>query len=114
MSERKEAAKRIAQFIIESKLAQPYGGDVEQDSSLKGKPYTVGFSYPRYVDGYVVVYSPSWILVEFQTAYRDLPPKDRVVFESVENAIAFIKLAFVEVNGEEAMKVPQKAKRNKQ
>jgi hypothetical protein len=108
MSERNEVANRIAAKISEWNLCEVYGGDVKQDTERKGKPYIVGFSTRRFVDGEVSVFSPNFIHVKYETGIRELPHRDNIVFGSENKALDFIRLAFVESKFEEALKVQRK------
>jgi hypothetical protein len=107
MSERSDIATRIANFICENNLANPFGGDVEQ--SKDKRYYGVLFSVPRLLDGFVRVYSPKYILIETQGR---LVPQN-AVYESEENALKFMRLAYVEHNTEAAYAVPTKAPKEK-
>ena len=106
ISERHLIADRIAQFIIENRLASPYGGDVSLSKVTKRPCYTVAFSAPRVLDGTVSVYAPKFINVHYITGYRALPHEDSVVFTSEEDAVNFLRLAFVEGKYDEALAIP--------
>lgn len=110
MSERADIAQRLAEFVSANQLAQIYGGDVSQDQTKKGKPYNVGFSVARYVDGNILIYGPKFINVGYQTAYRDLPSRDQRVFTSIDDAERFLRLAFVELKFQEALDIPVRTK----
>lgn len=104
MSARSEIADRIAAKICEWKLTNPFGGEV----SKNGKYYGILFAVPRYLDGFVRVYGPKWILVEGQ---GPLARYGNLIFESEENCLAFIHAAYVECNSEKAGAVPSKLAR---
>ena len=106
ISERHSIANRIALFIIENRLASPYGGAVTLSKVTKRPCYTVAFSVPRVLDGTVSVYAPNFINVRWITGYRDLPHEDTVVFTSEADAINFLRLAFVEGKYDEALAIP--------
>lgn len=108
-SERQLIAQRIATFIIENRLANPFGGDVHQSTDKKGRPYTVLFSVPRVLDGLVTVYGPKFILINTQGG---LSLGDGSVFESEADALKFMRLAFVDLKRDEAADVPTKAPRS--
>ena len=104
MSARQEIANRIAEKICEWRLTNPFGGEV----SKSGNYYGILFAIPRYLDGFVRVYGPRWILVETQGPMAHYGNR---VFESEANAIAFIKAAFVDHNEAAADAVPMKLAR---
>ena len=105
-SERHLIADRIAQFIVESDLKTPYGGDVSLSKVTRRPCYTVAFSAPRVLDGTVSVYAPKFINVHYLTGYRALPHEDSVVFTSEKDAVNFLRLAFVEGRYDEALAIP--------
>lgn len=107
-SERRLLADRIAKFIIDNRLNNPFGGDVDQ-SSEKGRPYSILFSVPRLLDGLVRVYGPKFILVQMQGPL--VHGATDMVFESEQNALDFLRLAFVEHNQEAAYAIPVKARK---
>ena len=109
-SSREMIANRIARFINVNKLNSPFGGDVSLYRGGKVPSYIVAFSIPRYLDGTVQVYSPTFILVRFNTSFRTLPASDSRVFTSEPDAIKFLKLAFVDLKADEAMAIPTKGK----
>lgn len=106
MSARSELAQRIADFIMVNGLVIPYGGDVIKH----GNHYSVLFAAPKVLDGVVNVYGPKFIQITYQTQYRDLPNRDRPVFESEADALKFIDKAFVNRDFAGAMVIPRKAK----
>lgn len=107
MSKRSELAKRLADFINENNLAQVLGGDVTQDDNRKGKPYVIMFSKLRNLDGVVTVFSEKFIHVKYRTRYGNVPQDGSYVFESEENVVKFLRLAFIELD-DKAMEVPMK------
>lgn len=109
-SPRHQLAERISKFVCENDLTQPYGGGITL--SKQGRPhYSVLFCRPRTLDGLVSVYSHNFIVVQYHTAARSMPPDDRRVFESEENLFKFLRLAFVEFKADEALAVPVKEKK---
>jgi hypothetical protein len=104
MSARAELAQRIADFVCEHDLAQVYGGDV----SSAGRYRAIGFSRCASLDGEVRVYGPKFIQVLYQTRDHTLPREDAPVFTSEEHALEFLRLAFVEHDGESALEIPTK------
>jgi hypothetical protein len=104
LSQRSELAREIAAFVADNGLAQVYGGD----SEAKGRYYSILFSKCRTLDGVIHFYGPKFILVKYQTAFRDLPRNDSRVFTSIKNALDFLRLAFVELDFEAALTIPVK------
>jgi hypothetical protein len=102
MSERSEIAGRLAQFICDNNLANPFGGDVEQSKDKRF--YGVLFSVPRILDGYLRVYSPKYILIQCQGRLC----QNDAVYESEADAMKFMKLAFVDHDTNAAYSVPTK------
>lgn len=104
MSPRAELAARLATFVGEYNLCNPYGGDVRKVE--KPRPhYTIGFSRPAVLDGSIAVWGPTFIKIDFiHRGHGDY----RLVFASEENAIAFLRAAFVEHDWTKAWGVPQK------
>jgi len=106
-SERQLACERLATFIRENNLAQVYGGDV----SLQRLPrphYTTAFSICRVLDGSIELYSPTFICVKWLTQFRDMPHDSKRVFLTVDTALEFLRLAFVEHKFAEALALPHK------
>ena len=110
MSERSELAQRIVAFCGENDLDQPYGGDFQQDSKRRGKPYIVLFCRPGNLDGVVMVYGEKFLQVKYSTRYQELPHQDNRVFESEEHLLDFLKKAFVDFDCEAALAIPTKHK----
>lgn len=102
-SPRHQLAQRIANFILESRLANPFGGEVTQH----GRYYSVLMSIPRSLDGEVRIYGPKFIHV------RLVGPLSHIgsdfVFESEANALAFLKAWLVDFDSEAALAIPVKA-----
>ena len=105
-SERAMLADRLAEFIVENNLCEVYGGDAGLGG--KGRYRTIGFSHKGTLDGELRVYSPKFIWVRYETAYRDLPKEDTRVFESEKNAVDFLTHAFVTHSASDAHDVPVK------
>lgn len=102
-SERRQAAQEIADFITESGLTNPFGGSVEKSLSRKMRSiYVVLFSKPRTLDGVVEVYGKSFIRV-ISEGPSEMPAS---VFDSSDNAIKFIRLAWVNYDRDAALAVP--------
>jgi hypothetical protein len=108
-SERHQLADRLAAFLIENDLCQVYGGTV--DLVRQGRPhYDTAFSRCRVLDGSISVYSPTFILVSWQSANRSMPHTGERLFTSEQHAIDFIRLAFVEHDVTGAYFVPHRTK----
>lgn len=101
---RTDLADSIAAFLSEQGLSEVYGSD----PISQGKFISIPFCKARTIDGEVRLYSAKFVYVGFQTAYRNLPRRDNLVFTSVEDAFEFIRLAFVEHDDEAAYRVPTK------
>ena len=93
-SGRKEIAEAIAAFIRENDLAQVFGGDVDlaNNFSRPGKHYSVLLSRRSTLDGVVRVFSPARIHVMTKGPLGF----GSTTFTSGEQAIEFLRLAFVE------------------
>jgi hypothetical protein len=99
-SERQLLAERIAKYIRQQKWTAPFGGECNKD----GKAYSILFAKPRTLDGLVRVWGPKFILIECQgpAAHGNW----RGCYESEEDAMKFLRLAFQEHKWTEAMEVP--------
>jgi hypothetical protein len=104
MGYRTDITDQFEEFLTDNGLDDAYGIVRTEGSKFHG----LTFCKARNLDGSVRVYGPKFILVEYRTRYGDLPNHERVVFESVENAMDFIRLAFVEYKFDEAMDVPRR------
>jgi hypothetical protein len=103
-SERQLVAERIAKYIRCNRWTAPFGGDVHKD----GKAYSILFAKPRMLDGLVRVWSPKFILIQCQgpSAHGNWS----AVYESEQDAMRFLRLAFAEHKWMEAMEVPYRIK----
>jgi len=101
---REQIAEQFATLIRENGMSQVYGGDVSKQSRF----YQVLFSRARTLDGSVDIYGERWVLVAYQTTYRDLPHNDRRVFSDWMQAFEFVRLAFVEHRFAAALDIPAK------
>lgn len=97
-------AERIAAYITQIRLDNPYGGA----ASKQGRSWDIGFSKPGVVDGTVRVFGPRFIQVKYKTRLRDLPPRDSRVFLSEWDAKVFLELAFVDGKPEAALALKTK------
>jgi hypothetical protein len=104
MSARSLIADRLVELVHDKDLMQVYGGDVRQGAG-KGKPYNVGFSRARVLDGEISVYSEKFIQVRWQTAYRDMPHTGSLVFLSEKDAQEFLT-ALADLDFQRALAVP--------
>lgn len=105
ISERNQVANRLATFIFECGLTNPYGGNVKQDKRSRGKPYTIGFSRPGDLDGQLSIYSPKFIRFKFLARSQG---QQSFVVESEENAIASLQ-AISQYDWGTLKKIPRKA-----
>jgi len=103
-SPRADLADRIARFINDYRLNNPFGGDVTIGGEGRRKYRAILFAIPRSLDGLVRVYSPSFILVETSGPRGD----GQHVFESEENVIDYIRKRWVENDPEGADEVPRR------
>lgn len=94
MSVRSDLADRIADQLKEVGLNDAYGVNVGQ-SHVKGKPYVISFCKARVLDGQVTMYGPKFVLVKWLTAFRDTSASGQEKFDSVDDAMNFIKKTFV-------------------
>lgn len=87
MSDRKALCQRIADAIIASALANPFGGEVELASDRRC--YVTLFSIPALLDGSVQLFSDKFILVR---CHGKLAPgyDFEAVYDDVDNAIEAI------------------------
>ena len=110
-SPRLSCAEKLAEFINQNGLANPYGGEVNRGIDRKNRAYyAVSFSALANIDGVVSVYSPKYFVVKFTTRYKFLPANTTVLFKHHEDLFAFIKAAFVDLNGEAAQVLIEKAR----
>lgn len=106
MSKRGLIADRIANFINENDLNRPLGGEITRGKG-RGKPYIIVFMSPANLDGCITIYGEKFIRIEWESRFQSVPNKGSAVFESEENALNFLRLAFVEFD-EAAMEIPTK------
>lgn len=101
MSKREEIQNDIAAFLESVELNEVYGvltGIEEIQHSRKIR--TVTFCRARTLDGVVRIYSPEFIKVDTN--------RDSAIFDSAENAKAWIKAKYVDFDHDAADEVPQK------
>lgn len=86
-SEREQIAHNLADTCVFGGLNESYGVNCIKATNAKGKTYwSVTFAKARTLDGDIQVYSPTFILVRWQTAIRDLPAKGSIVAKSEAEA----------------------------
>lgn len=91
MSARSELAQRIADKIIEWRLANL-------------------FSYPRYLDGLVEVYGEKFIRITTRGPWTG---NYEAVYMTEQDAVEFLRIAFVELDFTKAQDIPVKPPKNK-
>lgn len=104
-SPREMVAREMAETIIELGLTKPLGGEVQKAET--NRFWFVLFSLPANLDGQVTVFSDQYIRVTWTTRFQDLPHEGKMQFDNVEFAKMFMRLAFVQHKGDEAMALPQ-------
>jgi hypothetical protein len=105
MSVREDIMRQIASYIERNGLASVYSGY----GLSKDKKYRyILISKPRVLDGEIRIYGPKFILISYQTAYRELPHNDRRVFTSAEDMLNFLQWAFVDGEYDKALEIPTK------
>lgn len=98
MSPRQQVAQNLADTCMFGDLNDVYGVSVEKSTDKGGKAHwSVLFCKARVLDGAIRVYSPNFIMITWQTAYRDLPAKGKEVFRSEAAAKEFLIKSFVKV-----------------
>ena len=97
-------AERIAAYITQIGLDNPYGGA----ASKHGRSWDIGFSKPGVVDGTVHVFGPRFIQIKYKTRIRELPSRDSRVFLGEWDAKVFLELAFVDRKYEAALALKTK------
>ena len=107
MSARSEAAQKISEKLFEYDLNEVYGINV----GFEGRCYHISFCKARILDGSVRYFGDKFVQVTWQTAIRAMPQNGNAVFTSAENALEFIRLAFVEFDADAAFAIPQKEKK---
>jgi len=112
-SERHQLADRLAKIICDTKMTNPFGGNVNQSNrcynilfSRPNRCYNILFSRPRVLDGLVKVFSPKFILIECQGPA--VSGNWSAVYESEANAAAFLK-ALAKSDETAAMLVPYRS-----
>lgn len=98
-------AEALADFITENHLNSPFGGTVTRSGDKRH--YLIDFSLPANLDGLIRVFSPTYIMI---SSRGRLAPNgdDTRIFASLQTALDFLRLAFVEFNRNEAETLPSK------
>jgi hypothetical protein len=102
VSESQQIAERIAEFIIENGICNPYGGSVSEENKNGKKYKSVAFSQPSNLDGEVRVYNKGFIYIGYQTRYGGLPHHGNHTFKNEQDTLAFLKAAFVDFDFDKA------------
>lgn len=96
MSPRRQVAQNLADTCMFGGLNDSYGVNIAKSKSKSGKEYWgVTFCKARTLDGSVEVYSPNFIVVAWQTGFRDMPAAGREVMRSESAAKTFITKNFI-------------------
>lgn len=103
-SDRQLLAEEIYQFVLDNDLDQVFGSGPRQSGDKKY--YAMTLSLPRTLDGEIKVYSPKFIQV--RAAGPLAQAGSNRVFESKQNVLDYLRLAFVEFNFDAAASVPTK------
>lgn len=95
MSAREEVQTQVVDALREMGLDEVYGVTDGTMKDSKGKSYRFAtFCKARITDGMVKIYSPTFILVSWQTANRTMPSRGSEVFRSVDSAMTFVRESF--------------------
>ena len=95
-SPRESVAQELYETCLFGGLNESYGASMGKRTDAKGKSYwDVSFCKARTVDGTVKVYSEKFILVKWQTQFRDMPHQGQEVFKNVNAAKSFLVKSFV-------------------
>jgi hypothetical protein len=96
ISPRQQVARNLADTCVFGGLTDSYGVNVTKSADGKGKEYwSVTFCKARVLDGEIRVYSPNFILITWQTAFRTMAPRGREVFRSEYTAKEFLVKNFI-------------------
>ena len=90
MSKRHDAAQRIADYISDARLTNPFGGNVYKTTRNKRPIYGVDFAIPRALDGRVEI----WGLTFIRIVTRGPASRPATVCKSVDDAIEFLRDEF--------------------
>jgi hypothetical protein len=97
ISIRQQVAQNLADLCVCGDLNDVYGVSCEKMTDQKSKKtyWSVIFCKSRILDGAIRVYSPSFILITWQTGIRYLPSKGKEVFKSEQAAKEFLTRTFI-------------------
>jgi hypothetical protein len=91
-SPREDVAQELLETIKFGGLDEVYGASLSKEVDAKGKSfYSVTFCKSRVLDGVIKVYSERFVMVKWQTQYRDLPAKGQVVCKNSWDAKSLIQ-----------------------
>lgn len=108
-SERHRIADDLAGWLARAGLCPE-----EATRHAEGRYYKMNFGADDYNYGTVYVYGPDYIRVWYHTHLAGLPANDSRLYGSAEDVIAFISLAFLDGNTQDALEIPlRKPKRRK-
>ena len=97
-SPREQIADNLAETCRFGGLDDAYGINKSKQTSSKGKTYwNVTFCKARYLDGEIKVFSERFIIVSWQTAFRQLPARGSEKFTSESAVKDFIGRNFINV-----------------
>lgn len=90
-SPREQVALDLLDVVKFGGMDEVYGANIDKQTDAKGKSYwSVTFCKARVLDGVIKIYSPRFIMVKWQTAFRDLPSKGQQIFKSDWDAKQFL------------------------
>lgn len=108
-SERARVADDVAMYLFQLGLC----GAEESEGARRsedGRCYRTPFSRPGLeAAGFVEVFSPGWLRVEWRARSPGLPSAGSRVFATPDDALAFVAFAFADGRPDLAMTVPVKA-----
>lgn len=95
ISPRQQVAQNLSDTCVFGGLNDSYGVSMQKEED-KGKSFwSVTFCKARVLDGVLRVYSPNFVLIRWQTGYRDIEGRGSEVFRSERAAKDFIVKNFV-------------------
>ncbi len=95
-SPREDVAQRLLETCIFGGLNQVYGGTKDRVTENGKTFWSILFCKARILDGRIRVYSPVFILIEWETAIRKLEPRGRKKFSNEQEAKEFL-MAFINI-----------------
>jgi len=101
MSEREDIQNDLVSFLESAGLNEVYGVLTGLDTLPSGrKVRTVTFCLARVLDGCITIYGPKFIKVD--------TTRDNEIFDSAEDAKAYIQAKYVDFDHDAADEVPRK------